>query len=78
MINMAKTAGHEIVPALEREAQRRREQACSEVERLESKIARLEGIKARRRFAPLVSFRIHIARVQLGRAKDQCAANLEG
>lgn len=67
-------AGGEAIQAIEREAQRRRDEACTEVARFKSKVARFEEKKAGRRFAPVLALRLMFARGQLGRAEDRCAA----
>ena len=73
-VEVAKDVADAGIGALEREAQRRRDEACYEVERLLAKVARLQRIKISRRFAPLLGLRIRIAETQLGRAQDRCAA----
>lgn len=78
----AKGAGAEAIRAIERDAERRREQACAEVRKFESRLERLRQMKAdkaagRLKRAPLVGLRIAIAKWRLGLAKDNCA-RLEG
>jgi hypothetical protein len=73
-VEVAKDVAGAGVGALEREAQRRRDEACYEVERLLAKVARLNRTRISRRFAPMLGLRIRIAEAQLGRAQDRCAA----
>lgn len=65
-IDVAKAAGREVVPALEYEAQRRREAACGEAARIEHLLG---SLPPRRVLARL------FLRWQLRRARAQCAAN---
>jgi hypothetical protein len=62
---VAKEVGREGIGALEREAQRRREDPCTEVARLEHKLSRLPRWRWLARA---------ITRNQLGRARDLCSA----
>ena len=63
--DVAKDVAREGIGALEREAQRRRDEACDEVVRLEHKLGRLPRWRWLARA---------VTRGQLGRAQDRCAA----
>ncbi len=63
--DVAKDAGHEGVGAIEREVQRRRTDACAEVERLTHKLDRLPKWRWLARA---------VTQGQLNRAQDQCKA----
>lgn len=64
-VDVAKDAAHEGVAALEREAQRRRDNACTEAVRLGHKLARLPRWRWLARA---------VTQSQLNRARDLCAA----
>lgn len=67
-------AGAEAVRAVEREATRRRDEACYEAARHEAAVERLEGIAERRRVKLGVRLRIAWRRFWGGRAEDACKA----
>jgi hypothetical protein len=64
-MDVAKDLGHEGIAAIEREAQRRRADACTRMAELQHRLGRLPRWRWLARA---------IARGQLGRAQDRCAA----
>ncbi len=64
-VDVAKDAARESIAALEREGQRRRDNACTETARLEHKLARLPRWRWLARA---------VTQSQLNRARDLCAA----
>lgn len=64
--DVAEVIAREGASALEREAERRRNEACAEVARLRHKLDRLPRWRSLARA---------ITRWQIDRAQDQCAAN---